>query len=127
GPGCEGLCLGRLGMALAALGQPREALACSQGAERLIGRLGDRVAMGVLRLFRAFIDACSHDSGALVERDRLAEAHAPAFIDRSSLVDLSDDARTAVRLLEATLAAKGARVGVLFVGPQARWFTAPGG
>ena len=41
--------------------------------------------------------------------------------------DLSDDARTAVRLVEALLAKSGAAGGVLLVGPEASWFAPPGG
>jgi predicted ATPase/Tfp pilus assembly protein PilF len=126
-PRSEALCLGRLAMALAALDRHEEAFRWLERAETLVRRLDDRLAMALLRLFRAFIAACARDTPETVTRDRVAEAHAPAHTDNASLVAISDDARTAVRLIEALLAARGARSAVLVLGPDARWLTGPDG
>jgi hypothetical protein len=122
----EALALGRLAIALADLGRLDEAGASLRRAERLLAGTGDRVSLGVLGLYRAYVDL---EAGAGEEfvRDRVDEARAPAFAAGSSLLDLCDDARTAVRLIDARLAGGSADGGVLVVGPDAEWFTLPGG
>jgi len=122
----EALALGRLAIALAALGRVEEARASHRRAERLLAGTGDRVSLGVLGLYRAYIDLRA-GAGEEFVRDRVGEARAPAFAAGSSLLDLCDDARTAVRLIDAQLAGGGAPGDVLVVGPEAAWFTLPGG
>lgn len=125
-PRSEALCLGRLAMVLAALGRIAEAASASDRAQRLAATLDDPVAVGVLRLFRAFVDLMDGASEDAV-RQRLDDAREPGFADGSSLVDVSDDARTASRLIAAALAKPSTSSGVLVVGPEARWFTPPDG
>jgi hypothetical protein len=77
-------------------------------------------------LFHGYVELAS-DGEPSAAYERLAEARAPAAPGAAALVDVSDDARTAVRLIEAELAARGAARGVLVVGPEARWFVPPDG
>jgi predicted ATPase len=121
----EALALGRLAIALADLGRLDEARASLRRAERLLAGTGDRVSLGVLGLYRAYVDL-EDGAGEEFVRDRIDEARAPAFAASSSLLDLCDDARTAVRLIDARLAGAGCGE-VLVVGPEAAWFTLPGG
>jgi predicted ATPase/Tfp pilus assembly protein PilF len=127
-PCSEGLCAGRLAMALAALGHGRDARLFVQRAERLLAHIDDVVAMGVLRLFEVFVDANDSDVDDVV-RDRVAAARTTPVIGGAALVDISDDARTAVRLIENVVAARGvgATRGMLLVAADAGWFTTPGG
>ena len=120
------LALGRLGAALGALGRIDEAQACQRRAERLLERLDDRIAMGVLGLFRTFLSLVAGADREFI-RDRVAEARATPFAAGGSLLDVCDDARTVVRLIDAALAGAGESTGVLVVGPEATWFIAPGG
>jgi hypothetical protein len=127
-PCSEGLCRGRLAMALAASGRDAEARSTARHADRLL-HIDDPVAISVLRLFEVFIDAAAGDAPEVTVRERLAEVRACPIVEGAALVDLSDDARTAVRLIESFLATRGARgpTDVLLVGPDARWFTPPAG
>ncbi|HEY1954662.1 MAG TPA: tetratricopeptide repeat protein [Polyangiaceae bacterium] len=113
----EGLCLGRLAMALAALGHHKDADARCERAARLLRNVGDFGALEVLEVFRAYVD-WARDGDTVLTRERLL--HARAISARS------DDARTAVRLIESSLARDGTSAPVLVVGPEACWFTAPG-
>ncbi len=122
----EALALGRLALALAALGRIAEAQAGQRRAERLLEGAGDRLALGVLGLFRAYIDLRG-GAGEEFVRDRVSEARAPGFAAGSSIVDLCDDARAAMRLIDAALAGGEDASGVLVIGPDASWFTLPGG
>jgi predicted ATPase len=119
------LCLGRLGMALAALGQRAEAHACELRAERLVEAEGDGLAMGVLGLFRTLV-ALHEGAADDFVRDRLEEARVPAFAGGASLLDCSDDARTAARMIEAALARRATPARVLVVARGASSFVAPG-
>jgi predicted ATPase/tetratricopeptide (TPR) repeat protein len=113
----QGLCLGRLAMVLAALGHHDDAASRCDRAESILRRIEDWGALEVLELFRAYVDwARSRD--VVLARERLSHA--------SALSDRSDDARTATRLIEASLARDREAVEVLVVGPQASWFEAPG-
>ena len=114
----EGLCLGRLAMVHAAMGHPDEARARCERAERLLRACGDRVSLQVLELFRAYVDVAASTDPALT-RERLARARC--------LAAHNDDARTTVRMIEASLARDGSEPRVLVVGSEARWLTPPGG
>jgi hypothetical protein len=123
-PRSTGLCLGRFALALATLGQLDEARRdCSRAAE-LLARLGDALGMAVLRLFRAHVELSADAPGAeAAARSQVAAARASGRADEVALCELSDDARAAVRLIEACLAARGAQLThLLRIGPEARWF-----
>jgi predicted ATPase len=122
----QALALGRLALALAALGRVDEAQASQRRAERLLEGTGDRVALGALGMFRTFIDLCRGADEEFV-RDRVREARSPSFAAGSSLIDLCDDARAALRLMDAVLAGADGTGAVLVVGPEAAWFTLPCG
>jgi predicted ATPase len=128
-PCSEGLCLGRLAMAVAALGRADEARGCLRRGERLLAHIDDPIALGVLRHFEVFVDVAAGAATEAAVRGRLDELRADTIVDGATLVELSDDARAAVRLTLALLAARGAhaRTGVLLVGPGACWFTPPEG
>jgi predicted ATPase len=127
-PCSEALCLGRLAMTLAASGRGIDARGHLRRAESLLAHIEDPIAVGVLRVFEVFVEtaAASFEEAG---RGRLDVRVAAAPAEGASLVELSDDARTAVRLTEALLAARrsGVRTGVLLVGPSACWFTPPEG
>jgi predicted ATPase/Tfp pilus assembly protein PilF len=125
-PRSRALCAGRLAMSLAATGRGDEAGVRSREAERLLAGVDDRAAPCVLRLFRAHVELLGSGDVAAAAA-AVAEARALSVAGGSPLVDLSDDARAAVRLIEAALAARGPTASVLLVGPQATWFTPPGG
>jgi predicted ATPase len=128
-PCSEALCLGRLAMALAASGCGEDARGAVRRAECLLAASEDPIAVGVLRICEVFVAVTAAASSEAAVRECLEEARARAIADGASLVELSDDARTAVRLIEAWLAtpSSGARPSVLLVGPGARWFTPPEG
>jgi hypothetical protein len=86
---------------------------------------GDRIATGVLRLHRAFV-GLSGDDGEALAREQLSEARTATSAGTPPLVDVSDDARTAVRLIEGALARGQPKQDVLVVGPGATWFRPPG-
>ena len=114
----EGLCLGRLAMAHAALGDGAEAQACFDRAAALLAGIDDRVSVEVLELVRAYLGLFRGEDETL-SRERLARAR--------SLLERSDDARTAARLIEAALARGNAAQSVLVIGPGAQWLVPPGG
>jgi tetratricopeptide (TPR) repeat protein len=106
----ESLALGRLAAILAMLGRTREALGTAVQAERMAAR-HDGVARGAVRLFRAFVDvarardarvagdAVAAESQLLAARARVRDA-TTASDGLTAIVALSDDARTALRILE---------------------------
>jgi tetratricopeptide (TPR) repeat protein len=107
----ESLALGRLAAILAMLGRTREALGTAVQAERMAAR-HDGVARGAVRLFRAFVDvarardarvagdAVAAESQLLAARARVRDA-TTASDGLTAIVALSDDARTALRILES--------------------------
>jgi predicted ATPase len=126
-PRSEALCLGRLAMAHAALGEHERAQRASQRAQRILVGLDDPVAVAILAVFRAFVELCGGAEDAVI-RERLAEARAPSWTADASLVDVSDDARAAARLIEAAFARRRPPCDdVLVVGPDAAWFRPPDG
>jgi predicted ATPase/Tfp pilus assembly protein PilF len=128
-PRSTALCLGRFALALAALGHVDDARRdCGRAAEQL-ARLGDRVGMAVLGLFRAHVELSADAPGAeAAARSQVAAARAAGGADEVALCELSDDARAAVRLIEVGLAARRAELGhLLRVGPAACWFASGGG
>jgi predicted ATPase len=111
-PRSEALCLGRLSAALACKGQIEAATTAIAKAER-VGRR-NAVATDTLRLFRAFLDA-ANAKAALREgriqkaresiesaRERIRVAGEPRTGERP-LLDHSDDARAALRVLRPWL------------------------
>jgi tetratricopeptide (TPR) repeat protein len=109
-PRSEAIGLGRLGAALARLGRVEEATVAFVRGERSVAR-GDEAAREVVRLQRAFLDVASartalrsqrtDEARAAVDaaRARIEEARADRADGRGSVVDRSDDARTALRIL----------------------------
>jgi predicted ATPase len=112
----EGLCCGRLAMTAAALGRREEGRVAIERGTKLLADIDDPIAHGVFALFRAFVElVLDGNSGGARSR-----------VDESAVVrELSDDARAAARLIEAML--ERAPAAVLVVGPEAQWFTPPGG
>jgi predicted ATPase/tetratricopeptide (TPR) repeat protein len=111
-PRSEALCLGRLSAALACQGNIEPATAAIAKGERVARR--DVVAKDTLRLFRAFLDA-ANAKAALAEgrgaearaslvslRERIRTAGEPRKGERP-LLDHSDDARAALRVLRPLL------------------------
>jgi predicted ATPase len=111
-PRSEALCLGRLSAALACQGNIEPATAAIAKGERVARR--DVVAKDTLRLFRAFLDA-ANAKAALAEgrgaearvsleslRERIRTAGEPRSGERP-LLDHSDDARAALRVLRPLL------------------------
>jgi serine/threonine protein kinase/predicted ATPase len=111
-PRSEALGLGRLSAALACKGQVEPATAAIVKGERIARR--DPIAKDTLRLFRGFIDA-AYAKAALAEgraaearasldalRERIRVAGEPRSGERP-LLDHSDDARAALRLLRPML------------------------
>jgi tetratricopeptide (TPR) repeat protein len=109
-PASEALCRARLGAVACLLGLPAGPEALDR-AERLAGISGDETTSRVVALFRGF-EALAAGRASEVRR-RLGEAQ--------GLVDRSQDARVAARLLAAGIREEE----VLAVGPD--WFVAPGG
>jgi predicted ATPase/Tfp pilus assembly protein PilF len=111
-PRSEALCLGRLAAALAYEGKIEAATSAIAKGERMARR--DTVARDTLRLFRAFLDA-AHAKSALAEgrieeatvaleslRERIRVAGESRGGERP-LLDHSDDARAALRVLRPML------------------------
>jgi predicted ATPase len=137
----EGLCLGRLGAVAATLGDVDTALLHIDEAELLLERLGDTTGHAAVTLSRGFIDLAEAararvrgDEPALRERfDAVAERIEQARAGASSLVERSDDARSAIRLLSDwldQLDPSGNFTGslsatALLVGPDAQWCRPP--
>jgi predicted ATPase len=111
-PRSEALSLGRLAAALACRGDVESATSAIAKGERMARR--DVVARDTLRLFRAFLDAAhakaALDDGRLKEatvsleslRERVRVAGEPRSGERP-LLDHSDDARAALRVLRPML------------------------
>jgi predicted ATPase len=107
----EALALGRLSAILAMMGRTREALGAAVQAERMAA-CHDAVARGAVRLFRAFVDvgrarearvagdAVTAENELLAARARVRHATTAPKGD-TAVVALSDDARTALRVLES--------------------------
>ena len=134
----EALCLGRLCRANAALGWIADASACAQAVERIVARIPDPLVAEALAIDRAFVWAAEapasgpdRDEALQRVREVLQAARTPIG-DRAPWIDLSDDVRAGVRLLEASLSRQGqphaaTRQGsALIVGPEASWLQAPG-
>lgn len=138
----EALCLSRLGRVTAALGWIDEARACMSAAERLLSRIPDPVAQQAVHVDRGFIEIAEAAAGApdraaellAAVRRRISDARAAPGQGEPPWIDRSDDIRSAVRLLERALATFGPQApavaeraeAALILGPDARWFRAPG-
>jgi predicted ATPase/Tfp pilus assembly protein PilF len=116
----EALCRVRLGGALAALGELAAGAEQLDAAQVLTARISDALTERIGDLFRAFLDLGHGDTAAV--RRRLAAARAPG--DGPALTEISEDARTAVRLLEGALARLEGPA--LTVGEGGAWFALPG-
>ena len=111
----EAITIGRLAAVLAMRGQTREALAAAVLAERKAARQGLTIR-GPVRLLRAFVDIAqaraaedagnlaSAESARMAARARIREATTAPSDGGSALVDISDDARAALRVLDAWMA-----------------------
>jgi predicted ATPase/Tfp pilus assembly protein PilF len=137
----EGFCLGRLGAVVAAAGDVDTALAHIDAGEVLLERLGDTIGHAAVTLSRGFVDLAEAalarvrgDEDALRGRfaavtKRIDEASAGS----PSLVEQSDDARTAIRILSGWLEqldpstdyAESLPADALLVGPDAQWCRPP--
>lgn len=133
----EALCRGRLAAVLATLGDVDGARGELDRAERELERVGDTVGFDAVQLARAFIamtEANRERAGGHVDRaaallQEVAQRIARARGGEPSLVELSDDARALVRVLERALDQLDGEspADALLVGPEARWFRGPGG
>jgi predicted ATPase len=112
-PASEALCLARLGAARAATGDLAGAHQAHERAIRVAAPVRDPLTADLVTLFQAFV-ALAEGRPDEVDR-RIREAR--------RLVELSGDARVAVRLLRAAVPASSAEI--LEVGPD--WFLPPGG
>lgn len=142
----EGLCLGRLAGVEAALGEIAKARDLLADAEELLSQLQDTLAVRTVELWRAYLDLArarrARDAGRepdarellIAARQRIQQAHTSPGQGEQSLVEISDDARTAVRILHALLTEldspedSGRRApATLLVGDGGAWFRPPGG
>lgn len=133
----EALCLGRLCRANAALGWIADATACAQAAERIVSRVPDPLVSEALAIDRAFVwvaaasEAGPEHEAALQRVHEVLRAARTPTVQRAAWIELSDDVRAGVRLLEASLRRQGRPPAVtrqgsaLIVGPDATWLQAP--
>ncbi|HEY2515002.1 MAG TPA: protein kinase [Polyangiaceae bacterium] len=110
----EALAVGRLSAILAMSGLAREALASSVLAERMSAR-HDAAVRGTVRLLRAFVDVAkarearergdlsTAENALMAARSRVRDATTSSS-DQTAVTALSDDARTALRVLESWMA-----------------------
>jgi tetratricopeptide (TPR) repeat protein len=142
-----GLCLGRLGATAAALFRVSEAREHLAQAADVLSRDVDPIALATVKLRGAFLDVAlgrqAREQGRTSEADtyaRAARAKVKAAVElgrdgTAALVDVSDDARSAVRILERSLLAAESdstlgRVHLqpaLSVGHDALWYQPPDG
>ena len=113
----ETLSRARLASALAQQGKPPEALSELAEAERCAAQLDDEITSEVVGLHRGIVEMSFGDREGALRQMRAARADRGA---RPPLVAISDDARTAMRRLEAQIVADGHQA--LELGPQASWF-----
>ena len=143
----QGLALGRLGAAAAGLQKIDEARDLLARAAALAVRQGDLIGARVGALGHAFVDLAvsARADTAAGNRDALVHRHAARAkilaaltaprAGGAPLVDLSDDARCSVRILERALRRleKGEAAeatmdeDALVIGPDGRWFRPPAG
>ncbi len=95
-PSSEALCRARLAAVHAAMGDLDAARDALHKAEQVVARAGDPTVTRVVVLFTAFVAAATEDSAAVDAAVGAAEA---AVSEGHALVDISADARVAVRLL----------------------------
>jgi tetratricopeptide (TPR) repeat protein len=117
-PVSEALCRARLSAVLAGWGDLESAAEQHERARERVGATDDAVAGRVVELWRGFLDLAGGHRTDVVRRVAAARQGQPP------LLQLSDDARLAVRLLERRLADRG---DALCVGPAGAWFRVPGG
>ncbi|MCC7538926.1 MAG: AAA family ATPase [Deltaproteobacteria bacterium] len=136
----EALFTGVRGAVQAWLGKLDEARASLSHAEGFLDRIGDALFAGAVRVHRGHLDLvlakladAAGDPGAAARhrdaaRERLERAIASSADGAPSLASLSDDVRLAVRVLRAAIdeVAEATRTDALVIGPDARWFRAPG-
>ena len=118
----EALCLARLAGVLACLGEVAHAEAHLDRAE-IATRDRDPLSAAVVDVHRAFLELAAGDVAAATARMRGARAP-----DGSPLVDVSDDARIAHRILTREIEARShGAAPALEVGPDHGSFRPPGG
>jgi len=138
----EGLCLGRLGAVVATLGDVDTARLHIDEAELLLERLGDATGHAAVTLGRGFIELAEAARARVRGDDEALKGHFDAVSERieqaragePSLVERSDDARTAIRILSGWLEqldpsedfAGSLSADAFLVGPDAQWCRPPG-
>jgi predicted ATPase len=132
----EALCLARLGAVSAQLGRLPEARGHLDEAEARVSLLDDPVAVETVAVHRAFLLLAlarrERGAGRAADAERLSAAAHAAFSAASGGhgAELSDDIRTALRVLAPSLdrapgSAPAMPPHALVVGPEASWFRAP--
>jgi predicted ATPase/Tfp pilus assembly protein PilF len=133
------LCLARHAAVEAVLSDANDWSTHSFAAERLIDADDDPLTHAAVRLYVALAELASVDppSTEVLERvrARMDAARRPRPDSGSSLADLSDDVRAALRLLECRLARieplseslRGVPEDSLVIGPEGTWFRPPRG
>ena len=116
----EVLCRARLGAVLADRGELEAGARAIEEAERRVSGRAP-LALALVGLHRAFLELA--DGATDAAQRRVANAQR-ARADAPSLVEINDDARLLLRVLGRRLA--DASGPCLTVGPEARWFEAPG-
>jgi predicted ATPase/Tfp pilus assembly protein PilF len=134
----QALCLARHAAVEAALSASSEWRAHSFAAERLLDADDDPLMLMAVRLYAALAELSSGSPSAdelRQVRELVASACKPSTDGGTSLADLSDDVRAALRLLDKQLliaeplaeTLREAPEEALVVGPEGTWFRAPGG
>jgi predicted ATPase len=137
----EGLCLGRLGAVVATVGDVDGALTHIDAGELLLERLGDSTGCAAVGLSRGFVDLAEAARARVRGDAEILRARFVAVQGRieaasagsPSLVEQSDDARTAIKMLSGWLAQLDPETAyteslppdALLVGPEAQWCRAP--
>lgn len=118
----EALVLARRGAARARLGGPyvAQAQADLDRAERMAGGTSDRLLIRTVALLRAYLDLARGEGSETVRRIEDARRAEP---DQPALVAIADDARGAVKHLEALLLEDPGRA--VCVGPEQAWVRGP--
>jgi tetratricopeptide (TPR) repeat protein len=132
----EALCLSRLAAAHAACGRATEARSAMVEAERLLESAHDAALTAAARLNFLLVELSAATSLRELRQiqQRMQQTCSTPAADGRSVCDVSDDVRSTLRILKADYVRKRAALRVLDpgeetlqVGPEARWFCAPGG
>lgn len=119
----EVLCRARLGAVLADRGEVEAGARAIERAERRVAGRAP-LALALVQLHRAFLELAEGSTEAARRRVADAQAARGEDEDAPSLVEINDDARLLLRVLGRRLA--DASGPCLTIGPEARWFEAPG-